>query len=140
MLRTSLCAVPAFMRVEPVTTSAPVSVTIAMSASFASGDPSLHVSPTVAQPSDFAYPSAPSTYSAPPAALMPTTQSAAARFAALTSRSPNAALSSSGSPARYSASTPPAITPRIVPSGTPNVGHASDASSTPSLPDVPAPT
>ena len=28
MLRTSLCAVPAFIRVEPVTTSAPVSVTI----------------------------------------------------------------------------------------------------------------
>ena len=55
MLQMSFCAVPAFMRVEPATTSGPTSATISMSAARPSGEPGLQVIPTVLAPRPRAY-------------------------------------------------------------------------------------
>jgi len=61
MLRTILVAVPAFMRVLPVSTSGPVAGVMAISAAFATADPGTQLSPTVSAPNPFAYSIAPST-------------------------------------------------------------------------------
>jgi hypothetical protein len=61
MFSTILVAVPAFMRVLPVNTSAPVAGVMAISAASASADPGTQLSPTVSAPRLFAYSIAPST-------------------------------------------------------------------------------
>ena len=61
MLRTSLVAVPAFIRVEPATTSGPASGSIAMSTARESSDPGVQLIPTVTAPIRLASPIAPST-------------------------------------------------------------------------------
>src|SRR2546427_567328 len=50
MLQISFCAVPAFIRVDPVSTSGPTSGVMAMPASCASSDPGTQVIATVAAP------------------------------------------------------------------------------------------
>ena len=50
MLRTSFCAVPPFMRVEPATISGPTATQISSSAASASGESGLHASATVSAP------------------------------------------------------------------------------------------
>src|SRR6266480_2869584 len=72
MLSTSFVAVPALSRLEPASTSGPTSTTIAISASFASGDEPSQVSATVRAPTSRAITSAAVTYLARPLAEMPT--------------------------------------------------------------------
>ena len=50
MLSTSLVAVPAFIRVEPVRTSGPVAGVMASSAACDSAEPGTQLSPTVSAP------------------------------------------------------------------------------------------
>lgn len=61
MFRTSLVAVPAFMRVDPVRTSGPVAGVIAISATRAIAEPGTQVSATVSAPRLCAASNAPST-------------------------------------------------------------------------------
>ena len=61
MLSTSFCAVPAFMRVEPVMTSGPVRGVMAISARLAMSEPSLQETAMVWAPSSLAYSSPPMT-------------------------------------------------------------------------------
>lgn len=67
MFRTSFCAVPAFILVEPLTTSGPTTTAIAMSASRFIAPFLLQESATVVAPTERAYPSAPQQYAALPA-------------------------------------------------------------------------
>jgi hypothetical protein len=53
---------------------------------------------------------------------------------------PSSGWSSAPSMARVSASSPPAMTPCTISGSVPKVGGISEASSTPSRPEVPAPT
>ncbi|CSC34212.1 Uncharacterised protein [Vibrio cholerae] len=55
ILSTSFCAVPAFMRDEPVTTSAPTTGVITISAYASIGQPGLHASDTTVAPTERAY-------------------------------------------------------------------------------------
>ena len=59
MLSTSLVAVPAFMRVEPVRISGPVAGVMAMSAAWARGELGMQESPIVSAPRDRAWAIAP---------------------------------------------------------------------------------
>ena len=54
ILSTSFCAVPDFMRVEPVTASAPTTGQIPISGCFITAESGLQVTPTVVQPTDLA--------------------------------------------------------------------------------------
>ncbi len=54
MFSVTFCTVPAFNRVEPAITSGPVSISIATSAVWPSGDPGVHVSATTTAPAAFA--------------------------------------------------------------------------------------
>src|ERR1051325_6470588 len=124
VLRTSLVAVPAFRRVEPVSTSGPVIgliTTSHVSARTLGGV--AQVRSTVLAPSVCALPSAARTYGVVPLAAIPAFTSSSAPSALFTS-------------APY----PPAITPTTIVEGTLNVGGHSAASRTPRRPDVPAPT
>ncbi len=141
VLSTSLVAVPAFMRVEPVTTSGPVMGTMATSTRTArSTGGGEQATMAVRAPRVIARSSAPRTYGVVPDAAMPTTKS---RW--LTSRSsmalaPSSATSSAPSCERVSAGGPPAMIPCTISGSVPKVGGHSLASSTPSRPEVPAPT
>lgn len=139
---TSLVAVPAFMRVLPVSTSGPVAGVIAISAACARADPGTQLNPTVSAPKLFAYSIAPSTYGVRPLAAMPTRVSglpSSANPAAARSRAPSSGESSECSLDSRSAESPPAINPWTNSAGTEKVGGHSLASSTPSRPLVPAP-
>ena len=107
-LSTSFCAVAAFIRVEPVTTSGPVSTPMNTSTSSPGGRV------RVGRDQDGAAPpprgrraSAPRTYGVRPLAASPTTTSPA-RTHARASSAPPAASSSASSTARHMASGPPA--------------------------------
>src|SRR5678816_500941 len=75
MLRTSFCAVPAFMRVDPVTISGPTRVSITTSATFAMGESGAATIAAVRAFLDFAYSRAAIVYGVLPLAAMPTTRS-----------------------------------------------------------------
>src|SRR6266849_3110488 len=141
MLSTSLVAVPALRRVEPVSTSGPtMGLMIASHVAARTFGGVEQVTRTVLAPRVWARESAIRTYGVVPLAAMPTTTS---RFvtAAVSIAAPPAFTSSSAPSALLtSAGYPPAITPTTIVGGTPNVGGHSVASSTPSRPDVPAPT
>ena len=95
---------------------------------------------TVFAPRSRARVTAPRTYGAPPDAEIPTTVSCSLTSAASMAAIPASKSSSAPSIARVSARSPPAMMPKTISGVTPNVGRHSDASSTPSRPDVPAPT
>jgi hypothetical protein len=69
--------VPLFIRVEPMITSGPVSMTMGMSTSLASGEPGTLVMPTVSAPSMFARRITATVYGVVPEAAIPTTASSA---------------------------------------------------------------
>ena len=94
-LSTSFCAVPLFMRVDPMMTSGPVLGTIAMSASLANGEPDCDVMPTVSAPIMFDRRIAATVYGVVPEAAIPITASSA-RTSAVTASI--AASSSSSAP------------------------------------------
>ena len=71
---------------------------------------------------------------------MPTTTSRAETSSASRSAAPWSGSSSAPSTARVRAEWPPAIRPTTISGGVLNVGGHSEASSTPSRPEVPAPT
>ena len=73
---TIFCVVPAVSRVEPASTSPPVSISTARSAARAISPPGALVTATARAPASRAARSAPSTYGVRPEALMPTTASA----------------------------------------------------------------
>ena len=75
MLSTSFCAVPAFRRVDPATTSGPTSGVMAISTARASSESGVQLIPTVTAPMRRASATAPSTYGVRPLAAMPTSTS-----------------------------------------------------------------
>src|ERR1051326_1297459 len=77
VLRMIFCAVPLFIRVEPMITSGPLSATMAMSATAASGVFGVDVMPTVSAPIMFARRIAATVNGVVPDAAMPTTASSA---------------------------------------------------------------
>ena len=99
MLSTSFCAVPAFIREEPVTTSAPTIGVMANSAVVETALPGLQEIPTVRQPSWRAYSSPAITYGVRPLAAMPTTTSCAVKLIFFRSLTPPSRLSSAPSTA-----------------------------------------
>src|SRR4029077_20571538 len=131
-LRTSLVAVPALRRVEPVSTSGPtMGLTITSHVSAKTFGGVEQVTRIVLAPSVWARASALRTYGVVPLAAMPTTTS---RFvtAAVSIAAPPAFTSSSAPSALLtSAGYPPAITPTTSVGGTPNGGGHSVAPSTP---------
>lgn len=142
MFKTNFVAVPAFILVLPVTTSAPVTASIMKSTSplFLIAEGVEQATPTVTQPLLFANAKPPRTYGVRPDAAMPMRQSFSPSssfiFKSLTAAS---ASSSAPSMADRSATSPPAINPTNCSGGAEYVGGISDASRTPNLPDVPAP-
>ena len=132
-----LAAVPAFMRVEPATSSGPVSSTTLMSA--ATRAAGFEVTRAVRAPRRRASASAARTNGVVPEALIPTTRSRAATRARRTAAAPADRSSSAPSTARVSARAPPARSARTRRGATPKVGGHSAASRAPSLPLVPAP-
>ena len=104
MFNTSFCAVPAFIRVEPVIASGPTTGTIAISTDLVSADSGLHTIAAVKQPIDRAYSTAPIVYGVRPEAAIPTTASPAATPRARRSATAASLLSSLDSVALYSAS------------------------------------
>ncbi len=140
VLRTSLVAVPAFMRVEPARTSGPgtgLMTTSARSNFRASG---AQVTKIVAAPTCLARSIAPRTNGASPQAEIPTTTSRGLSLLRSSARAPASASSSAPSTARRSDRAPPAMIPWTMDGRVPYVGGHSEASSTPSRPLVPAPT
>ena len=99
ILSTSFCAVPAFIREEPVTTSAPTIGVMANSAVVETALPGLQEIPTVRQPSWRAYSSPAITYGVRPLAAMPTTTSCAVKLIFFRSLTPPSRLSSAPSTA-----------------------------------------
>src|SRR5204863_6183296 len=140
-LSTSLVAVPALRRVDPVITSGPVTglmMTSHVSARTLGG--AEHVTRTVLAPMVCARPNAARTYGVVPLAAIPTTTSNFVTPAVSTAAIPALMSSSAPSALFTSAPYPPAITPTTIVGGTLNVGGHSEASRTPRRPDVPAPT
>src|SRR5579884_510245 len=129
---TSFCAVPALRRVEPATTSGPTTTATSWSAAAASGVPRAHVTATVRAPAAAAASTAASVNRVVPLALIPTTASFG----------PTASRSSSAGPSIASSSSPPlsATIATTSPGAQPKVGPHSNASSSASRPEVPAPT
>jgi hypothetical protein len=122
---TSFCAVPAFIRVEPLMNSGPTSTSIGRSARRASSAPWAHASPIVSAPASRARSSAPSVYGVRPLALTPSTAS----------RGPTSSSASSASSSSASTSVCTAEIRSVE-----KVGPHSAASDAAIRPDVPAPT
>ena len=104
MLRTIFCAVPAFMRLEPASTSGPTTGTIATSTARVISDPGAQVTATVNAPSARARSTAPIVYGVRPDAAMPTTASSAPTPRRSRSRPPASRSSSEASTAWWHAS------------------------------------
>ena len=141
VLSTSLVAVPAFMRVDPVSASGPTLGRIntsQVSARICGG--SEHESRPVTAASVCARPSAARTNGVVPLAAIPRTKSLGMTAASSMARAPAFTSSSAPSKPLTSACSPPAMMPTTISGGVPKVGGHSLASSTPSRPDVPAPT
>ncbi len=134
-------AVPAFNRVDPVTTSGPTAKTIRC-ATPGGRSIGVQLSKLVVGASArwLHQVKAPRTYGVVPPAAMPITVSrwVTCRFSN-SSIAPSASSSLPSLEVRSEPS-PPAIMPTTRPTGTRKVGGASDASNTPSRPEVPAPT
>ncbi|CAO0837139.1 hypothetical protein SMICM17S_12175 [Streptomyces microflavus] len=139
MLRTSFWAVPAFSRVEPVSSSGPVTISRPCSAAAASAESALQERPMVRAPCARACSTAPIAYGVRPEAEIPTTVSSALSFSASRSAAASSLLSSAPSTAFTMADGPPAISPTTSEGSVLKVGGHSLASSTPSRPAVPAP-
>ena len=119
ILSTSFWAVPAFIRVEPVTASGPVRTTMAKSQARSRGVSGLQVRATAALPAFLAASTAPRTKAAPPAALMPTTTSWGRRTRPAMAARPASRLSSAPSTALRRAWSPPAMMPMTRSGSTP---------------------
>src|SRR6266508_5444782 len=139
VLRTSFCAVPAFIRVDPAITSGPTTMRISCSTADPSGESGTQTMPAVTAPAAAARSTAPRTYGVRPLADSATTASSAPIPIASMSASPPSRSSSAASCAVATASTPPATT-AITWSAAENVGPHSAASTAASRPDEPAPT
>ncbi len=133
------CAVPAFRRVEPLMTSAPVASVMPISASAASGEPGLLAMPIVNAPHMRACWIAPSTYGVLPDAATQMTTSLSVGPRRCRSCAACGASSSAPSTETYIAGSPPAINARARSRGQLKVGVSSTLSSTPRRPLVPAP-
>ena len=140
MLRTILCAVPAFMRDDPASTSGPTSVTIAKSATRSSGELRLHVSAIVLDPRQRAYSTAAIVKGVRPLVAMPRTTSCLPGLRFLISATASAVSSSLASVEAPRALEPPAMMYCTVRGLVLKVGGISEASSAPRRPLVPAPT
>ncbi len=112
---------------------------MAISAAILSGEEGLLVTPAVSIPRRRASRTASTTYGVVPEAAMPTTVSDVPIPCAARSAQPCRVSSSAPSTGVRSARSPPAMIPMTTLGGMPNVGGISEASSTPSLPLVPAP-
>src|ERR1039458_5449997 len=108
MFRTSLVAVPAFMRVEPATISGPVSGVMAICTARANSESGVQLMPAVTAPRRRASAIAPSTYGVRPLAAIPTSTSRGVKPRSRRSCAPMAGSSSVVSVARASACAPPA--------------------------------
>ena len=109
---TILVAVPAFMRVEPVTTSGPVSGAITTSwVSASSGGGCVQRRNPVRAPRSRARSRAPCTKGVVPEAAIPITKSSAPTSRSSMAAAPSPGWSSAPSCARTRAACPPAITP-----------------------------
>ncbi|MBW8702618.1 hypothetical protein MBT84_23770 [Streptomyces sp. MBT84] len=139
MLRTSFCAVPAFSRVEPVSSSGPATISMPWSAAAARGLSALHDRPTVSAPRARACSTAPRAYGVRPEAEMPTTVSRSVSASASRSRAASSLESSAPSTEVTIAPGPPAIRPTTCDGSVLKVGGHSEASRMPSRPAVPAP-
>ncbi len=140
MLQTNFCAVPAFIRVDPVSTSGPTSGVMAMPAACASGDPGTQVMATVIAPRRCASRNAPSVKGVVPLAASPTTMSREPTDRCAIRSAPSAGSSSSSAADSASAAPPPATMAWTSSGATPNVGGHSSASNRPIRPLLPAPT
>ena len=130
VFRTSFCAVPAFMRVEPAITSGPTSISMASSTCRVSSESRTHASPIVRAPAFAASWTAESVYGVRPLALTARTMSFSSTPRASRSFAPAAVLSSAASSSVVTATT------RSVE----KVGPHSAASAAAARPDDPAPT
>ena len=101
MLSTIFCAVPDFIRVEPVSASGPTTGTMAISAAFVIGESGTQVIQAVKQPSSRAYSIAPMVYGVRPEAASPMTASVLFTPRCLRSSPPACLLSSLASVALY---------------------------------------
>ncbi len=135
--RASFVAVPAFNRVEPATTSGPTSSRTTTWASPRISRDRLAVTRMVAVPRRRASSIAPRTKGVTEEAETPITRSAGRTPSVL--RAPSSNRSSAPSFARKTAERPPAMTATTLRGSVPKVGGSSAASSTASLPLVPAP-
>src|SRR6266705_2267194 len=124
MFSTIFCDVPAFSRVDPVTTSGPTSDEITIFASRATGMCRFDVIATVVAPRFRAYRIAPSTYGVVPLAVIPTTTSCRVNLLSRNSRSAFRTESSAPSTAPVTARLPPAISACTNFGGVPNVLRA----------------
>ena len=140
MFNTIFWDVPAFNRVDPVSTSGPTSGAITIFASRPTGMRKFDVTATVIALRARAYFNAPTTYGVVPLAAIPTTTSRRVNLFARKSRAPFRSESSVPSTALVIARRPPAINACTSFGEVPNVGGHSAASSTPIRPLDPAPT
>ena len=133
------CAVPAFSRVLPDTSSGPVSRVRPISACAASGEPGLLARPMVSAPASRAARNAPSAHGVVPEAASNNATSQGPGVSVVMSAAPRASSSSAPSTERSNAPGPPAISAWARSCGQLNVGCSSTLSSRPSRPEVPAP-
>ncbi len=140
VLSTSFWAVPFFILVEPATTSGPTSGAITRSASLATVPAASPTIATVLALSLRASARAPATKGVRPEEVIPTTMSRGPALLAAIWLAPSSQLSSAPSDALDMAFSPPDMMAITFSPMDPYVGSNSDASSTPILPLVPAPT
>ncbi len=139
-MRTSFWAVPAFILVDPATTSGPASTTMAISDRPSMGVPRLQTMEIERAPTSPAFPSAPRTKGVLPEAERATNASDPEKPWSSRAFPPIVSSSSAASTERKTASGPPAINAWNPSGRTPKVGGSSAASITPRRPLVPAPT
>ena len=119
MFSTSFVAVPAFMRVDPVIISGPVSGSMGNSTARDSSESGVQLIPMVTAPSLRASPTAPSTYGVRPLAAIPTRASPELKPHSSRSRAPIWGSSSLASLECARAYSPPAMIPCTSSGGTP---------------------
>src|ERR1022692_2119418 len=139
MFRTSLVAVPAFMRVEPATISGPVSGVMAICTARANSESGVQLMPAVTAPRRRASAIAPSTYGVRPLAAIPTSTSREVKPRSRRSCAPMAGSSSVVSVARASACAPPAMMPCTNSASALKVGGAFGGQPQPPAPRGPRP-
>ena len=139
MLRTSFWAVPAFIRVEPETTSAPVSTTMGTSARSPMRESRLETMATVFAPPSLAFTIASTAKGVLPEAEMATRRSFPAKPYDSRASLPATLSSSDASIDPKAALGPPATTALNRSEETPKVGGISATSAIPILPLDPAP-